>query len=182
MESGGWRCGPCPAWTRSDCRDRYAGCARDRALCSCALAVLARSRLSHVGAQVQAAGSRAASGGAMLGLMQEHPLIVSELLEYAVRVHGSREIVSRTIEDPSKVHRCVLHSAGRLQPAHTLSLLPWVAGPLAGPEQSCCVLARLSRWRCPLSAEREPFSRAQVYVPPRWRSHDEAGERSCRCV
>ena len=49
----------------------------------------------------------------MLGLMQEHPLIVSELLEYAVRVHGSREIVSRTIEDPSKVHRCV-HSCGRL--------------------------------------------------------------------
>ena len=40
-----------------------------------------------------------------MGMMQDHPLVVSELLEYAVKVHGSREIVSRTVEDPSKVHR-----------------------------------------------------------------------------
>ena len=42
------------------------------------------------------------------GLMQDTPLVVSDLLAYAVRVHGDREIVSRTIEDPSVVHRCAL--------------------------------------------------------------------------
>jgi len=44
----------------------------------------------------------------MPGLMQDHPLVVSGLLDYAVKVHGDREIVSRTIEDPSKIHRCML--------------------------------------------------------------------------
>jgi len=57
--------------------------------------------------QKQNDGKRAASGGALMGMMQDHPLVVSELLEYAVKVHGSREIVSRTVEDPSKVHRYV---------------------------------------------------------------------------
>jgi hypothetical protein len=57
--------------------------------------------------QVQAGGThcRFASGGVLKGLMQEPPLVVSGLLDYAVKVHGEREIVSRTIEDPSKVHR-----------------------------------------------------------------------------
>jgi len=48
----------------------------------------------------------------MPGLMQEHPLVVSGLLEYAVKVHGDREIVSRTIEDPSKIHRYTYADAG----------------------------------------------------------------------
>eukprot|EP00277_Geminigera_cryophila_P037208 CAMPEP_0173090744 /NCGR_PEP_ID=MMETSP1102-20130122/27227_1 /TAXON_ID=49646 /ORGANISM="Geminigera sp., Strain Caron Lab Isolate" /LENGTH=349 /DNA_ID=CAMNT_0013975927 /DNA_START=13 /DNA_END=1062 /DNA_ORIENTATION=+ len=60
----------------------------------------------------QAGGSRAASGGAMPGLMQDHPLVVSGLLDYAVKVHGDREIVSRTIEDPSKIHRYTYADAG----------------------------------------------------------------------
>lgn len=42
------------------------------------------------------------------GLMQDTPLVVSGLLDYAVRVHGDREIVSRTVEDPSVVHRSLL--------------------------------------------------------------------------
>jgi len=50
---------------------------------------------------------RAASTGPLQGLMQDNPLLVSDLLDYAVRVHGDREIVSRTVEDPSAVHRCV---------------------------------------------------------------------------
>ena len=62
---------------------------------------------------MQAAGSRAASDVPMQGLMQEHSLVVSDLLEYAVRVHGDREIVSRTIEDPSQIHRCVLRARAR---------------------------------------------------------------------
>ncbi len=86
--------------------------------------------------------------------MQEHPLIVSELLEYAVRVHGSREIVSRTIEDPSKVHRCVLHAAGRLvarsYPVYHFSP-GWRARELVQSSRTACL--RLSLWRCPLPAE-----------------------------
>ena len=50
---------------------------------------------------------RAASTGQLQGMMQDNPLVVSDLLDYAVRVHGDREIVSRTVEDPSAVHRCV---------------------------------------------------------------------------
>ena len=44
--------------------------------------------------------------------MQEHPLVVSGLLDYAVKVHGDREIVSRTVEDPSKLHRYSYSDAG----------------------------------------------------------------------
>jgi fatty-acyl-CoA synthase len=40
----------------------------------------------------------------MLGLMQDRPLLISSLIEHAIRVHPSAEIVSRTVEGP--VHRC----------------------------------------------------------------------------
>ena len=36
----------------------------------------------------------------MLGLMQEWPLLCHKLLDYAARQHGSREIVSRSVEGP----------------------------------------------------------------------------------
>lgn len=39
----------------------------------------------------------------MHGLMQEFPLLISSLIEYASRYHGDVEVVSRTIEGP--VHR-----------------------------------------------------------------------------
>ncbi len=39
----------------------------------------------------------------MNGLMQDRPLLISTLLEYAADFHGSREIVTRTVEGP--IHR-----------------------------------------------------------------------------
>ena len=40
----------------------------------------------------------------MFGLMQEHKLLVSSLIEHAVACHPDAEIVSRTVEGP--IHRC----------------------------------------------------------------------------
>lgn len=34
----------------------------------------------------------------MLGLMQDHPLLISSLIEYAAAYHPRQEIVSRTVE------------------------------------------------------------------------------------
>ena len=39
----------------------------------------------------------------MLGLMQQRPLLISSLLDYAERYHAGTEIVSRTVEGP--IHR-----------------------------------------------------------------------------
>jgi fatty-acyl-CoA synthase len=41
--------------------------------------------------------------GMMRGLMQERPLLISQLLSFAGTYHGDREIVSRTVEGP--IHR-----------------------------------------------------------------------------
>ena len=34
----------------------------------------------------------------MLGLMQDHPLLISSLIEFAERHHGEGEVVSRRVE------------------------------------------------------------------------------------
>ena len=47
--------------------------------------------------------SQAASGEAMLGLMQQRPLLISSLIDYAANLHGEREIVSRDTE--GAIHR-----------------------------------------------------------------------------
>ncbi len=47
----------------------------------------------------------------MHGLMQDTPLLISSLIEYAARYHGEREIVSRTIEGP--IHRYTYADARR---------------------------------------------------------------------
>ncbi|MGE3673996.1 MAG: 3-(methylthio)propionyl-CoA ligase [Polyangiaceae bacterium] len=39
----------------------------------------------------------------MQGLMQDRPLLISSMIEYAARYHGNTEIVSRTVEGP--IHR-----------------------------------------------------------------------------
>ena len=39
----------------------------------------------------------------MLGLMQDRPLLISSLLEFAAQYHGDREMVSRSVEGP--IHR-----------------------------------------------------------------------------
>ena len=49
----------------------------------------------------------------MLGLMQDRPLLISSLIEFAALNHGDEEIVSRTVEGP--IHRytykdCALRS------------------------------------------------------------------------
>jgi acyl-CoA synthetase (AMP-forming)/AMP-acid ligase II len=41
----------------------------------------------------------------MHGLMQSHHLSIASLIEHAEVNHGGVEIVSRTVEDPSKLHR-----------------------------------------------------------------------------
>lgn len=45
------------------------------------------------------------------GLMQDVPLLISSLLDYAAKRHGSREIVSRTVE--GDIHRYTYYEAGR---------------------------------------------------------------------
>jgi acyl-CoA synthetase (AMP-forming)/AMP-acid ligase II len=47
----------------------------------------------------------------MHGLMQDRPLLISSLISFADRFHGSTEIVSRTIEGP--IHRYTLRDAHR---------------------------------------------------------------------
>src|SRR3546814_7470973 len=39
----------------------------------------------------------------MLGLIQDRPLLISSLIEYAALYHGDTEIVTRTVEGP--IHR-----------------------------------------------------------------------------
>jgi fatty-acyl-CoA synthase len=46
----------------------------------------------------------------MRGLMQDWPLLVPSLIEYATRYHGDEEIVSRTVEGP--IHRCTYRDVG----------------------------------------------------------------------
>jgi len=59
------------------------------------------------------------------GLMQERPLLVSQLIDYAAKVHGGREIVSRTIEDASVIHRSSYAEVHRrsMRLAHALTKL-----------------------------------------------------------
>jgi acyl-CoA synthetase (AMP-forming)/AMP-acid ligase II len=40
----------------------------------------------------------------MLGLMQNHPLLISSLIEHAGNAHPNAEVVSRTLE--GSIHRC----------------------------------------------------------------------------
>ena len=47
----------------------------------------------------------------MFGLMQEHKLLVSSLIEHAVNCHPDAEIVSRTVEGP--IHRCTYRDIHR---------------------------------------------------------------------
>src|SRR6202049_1660169 len=50
----------------------------------------------------------------MLGLMQDWPLLVHKIIDHAGRHHGSREVVTRTIEGP--IHRTTykeIHSRAR---------------------------------------------------------------------
>ena len=57
----------------------------------------------------------------MLGLMQEWPLLCHKLIDNAERQHGTREIVSRSIEGPivrttyAEIHRRALKVAQRLE-------------------------------------------------------------------
>ena len=47
----------------------------------------------------------------MLGLMQEHKLLISSLIEHAASCHPDAEIVSRTVEGP--IHRCTYRDIHR---------------------------------------------------------------------
>jgi 3-(methylthio)propionyl---CoA ligase len=60
----------------------------------------------------------------MRGLMTDRPLLISSLIEHAARVHGNREIVSRTVEGPT--HRYTWRDALRRSKQ--------LAGALAGRE------------------------------------------------
>ena len=46
----------------------------------------------------------------MLGLMQDHPLLISSIFEHAVRNYGKQEIVSNTVE--GGIHRYRLFKLG----------------------------------------------------------------------
>eukprot|EP00286_Rhodomonas_abbreviata_P028690 CAMPEP_0181304010 /NCGR_PEP_ID=MMETSP1101-20121128/8897_1 /TAXON_ID=46948 /ORGANISM="Rhodomonas abbreviata, Strain Caron Lab Isolate" /LENGTH=562 /DNA_ID=CAMNT_0023409689 /DNA_START=102 /DNA_END=1790 /DNA_ORIENTATION=+ len=49
--------------------------------------------------------ARSMSSGNLMGLMQRKELLVSGILDHAALCHGDKEVVSRTIEDPAKLHR-----------------------------------------------------------------------------
>ena len=59
----------------------------------------------------------------MLGLMQDQPLLISQLIEFAARNHGDAEIVSRRVE--GDLHRYTYRDAARRarQVAHALDRL-----------------------------------------------------------
>ena len=72
----------------------------------------------------------------MLGLMQDQPLLISSLIEFAARHHASAEIVSRRVE--GDLHRYTYRGAaararrvgaGHLDPPRALGR---VVGPLRG--------------------------------------------------
>src|ERR1700722_4365492 len=77
-----------------------------------------------------AAGS--SGGRAMLGLMQQHPLLISSLIEHAAKAHPHGEIVSRTVEGP--LHRCTYVDIARRagQVANLLASLGVVPGERVG--------------------------------------------------
>ena len=62
----------------------------------------------------------AAQGGGMtmLGLMQEHKLLVSSLIEHAVNCHPDAEIVSRTVEGPIHLRTAISIGARSRSPTH----------------------------------------------------------------
>ena len=71
----------------------------------------------------------------MLGLMQDRPLLISSLIEFAALNHRDGEIVSRTIEGP--VHRYTYNdcaarsrqlakSLDKWASSKTIGLLPWL--------------------------------------------------------
>ena len=50
----------------------------------------------------------------MLGLMQDRPLLISSLIEYAAQYHPLQEIVSRTIEGGTvRTHYAEVHNRAR---------------------------------------------------------------------
>ena len=53
----------------------------------------------------------------MLGLMQNHPLLISTLIDFAERHHGDGEIVSRRVE--GDIHRYTWADAARARPRHS---------------------------------------------------------------
>ncbi len=63
----------------------------------------------------------------MLGLMQHHPLLISDLIEHAARTRPDAEIVSRTVEGP--IHRCTYKDVAlrARKVAHVLT--GWGLGP-----------------------------------------------------
>jgi len=72
----------------------------------------------------------------MLGLMQDHPLLISSILEHALTAHPNALITSRTVEGP--LHRCTYTDIGRrakqvanaltalgVQPGERIGTLAW---------------------------------------------------------
>ncbi|MDB6145605.1 MAG: AMP-dependent synthetase and ligase [Pseudomonas sp.] len=68
----------------------------------------------------------------MLGLMQDHPLLISSVLEHALSAHPQGEIASRTLE--GSVHHCTYADIGRRakQLANALSALDVQPGERIG--------------------------------------------------
>ena len=68
----------------------------------------------------------------MLGLMQNHPLLISGLIEHAARHHGDGQIVSRRVE--GDIHRCTWAESARRskQVANALDALGIAAGSRVG--------------------------------------------------
>ena len=68
----------------------------------------------------------------MLGLMQDHPLLISTLIDFAQRYHRDGEIVSRRVE--GDIHRYTWADAGRRakQLAHALDALGIAQGERVG--------------------------------------------------
>ena len=68
----------------------------------------------------------------MLGLMQDHPLLISSVLEHALRSHPDGQISSRTVEGP--MHHCTYADVGRRakQMANALTRLGIAPGERIG--------------------------------------------------
>ena len=71
----------------------------------------------------------------MLGLMQDQPLLISSLIDFAERHHGDAEIVSRRVE--GDIHRYTWRDVGDARAA---------GGASAGPAEAACSATASPRW------------------------------------
>ena len=85
------------------------------------------------------------------GLMQDAPLLISGILEYAARAHGEREIVSKAVDEPVwryDWHRCDQRAR---QAAQALGVLGIATGDRVSSRRSATIRASTPYWEAAMA-------------------------------